>query len=242
MTKLIFIQYLQLMSSKAHIFLVEDEENLVNTLALNLKMENYELSVAKSGLKALQIFKTEHHQIDLVILDVMLPEINGFELFKQFKELEPELPVLFLTAKNQISDKITGLKLGADDYLTKPFDLEELLLRISNLLKRAPKKIQEVFQFGSCEINFQTFEIIDISGSKHLLSKREIGLLALLTENANKVISRDEILDKLWDINENASSRTIDNFILNFRKYFEMNPKEPTHFLSIRGVGYKFNV
>lgn len=229
------------MPANAHIFLVEDEEHLLQALTLNLKIEKYRVSTAKSGLQALNLFKHEHAGINLVILDVMLPEINGYDLFKQFKELEPDLPVLFLTAKNQISDKITGLKLGADDYLTKPFDLEELLLRISNLLKRSPKKTQAVFQFGSCEINFQTFEIIDISGNKHLLSKREIGLLALLTENANKVISRDEILDKLWDINENASSRTIDNFILNFRKYFELNPKEPVHFLSIRGVGYKFN-
>jgi two-component system alkaline phosphatase synthesis response regulator PhoP len=118
--------------------------------------------------------------------------------------------------------------------------LEELLLRINNLLKRTQKEKASVFSFGNCEINFQSYEVLDRSGQKQTLSKREIGLLQLLTTNTNKVISRDEIIDKLWDVNENASSRTIDNYILNFRKLFETNPKEPQHFQSIRAVGYKF--
>jgi len=228
------------MSTAPLILVVEDEENLANTLALNLRIEKYDVFIARSGHEAIEQFKQQNKSIDLVVLDVMLPDINGFDLCEQFKKIQPQLPILFLTAKSQLTDKITGLKLGADDYITKPFDLEELLLRISNILKRNKKTPPADFQFNSCKINFQTFEIIDIRGQKQTLSRREIGLLELLTENTNKVISRDEILEKLWDINENASSRTIDNYILNFRKYFENNPKDPKFFHSIRGVGYKF--
>jgi two-component system, OmpR family, alkaline phosphatase synthesis response regulator PhoP len=225
---------------KYKLFIVEDEESLANTIALNLKLENYEVIIARSGSEAIKLFNAHQAHIDLILLDVMLPDINGFDLCREFKLIKPSSLIIFLTAKNQISDKIEGLKLGADDYITKPFDLEELLLRINNLLKRTQKENASVFTFGNCEINFQTYEILDVHGKKQTLSKREIGLLELLTQNVNKVISRDEIIAKLWDVNENASSRTIDNYILNFRKYFESNPKVPQHFHSIRSVGYKF--
>jgi two-component system alkaline phosphatase synthesis response regulator PhoP len=228
------------MQSLPHILVVEDEENLANTIALNLRLENYTVSVARNGKEALALFTNKLASLSLVLLDVMLPDINGFDLCKQFKTLSPDLPVIFLTAKNQVSDKISGLKLGADDYITKPFDLEELLLRINNLLKRVQKENNDVFYFDGCSINFQTFEIVDVNGNRHTLSKREIGLLELLTSNINKVISRDKIIEELWEADENASSRTIDNYILNFRKYFEANPKNPQHFFSVRGVGYKF--
>lgn len=224
------------------IYIVEDESAILNTLKLNLELENFKVLTADTGKKALDLFKENHRQIHLVLLDVMLPDLNGFELFEQFKILNPQMPIIFLTAKNQSIDKITGLKLGADDYLTKPFDLEELLLRIRNVLKRYPASNSSIFEFNSCSINFETYEISDINQQKHALSKREIGLLQLLTSNVNKVISRDEIIDKLWTIDENPSSRTIDNYILNFRKHFESNPKEPKHFQSIRGVGYKFTI
>ncbi len=223
-----------------HILIVEDEESLASTIALNLQLENYKVIVARKGNDALSVFKNNSGLINLVLLDVMLPEINGYELCQLFKSIDPLVPVIFLTAKNQISDKIEGLKLGADDYITKPFDLEELLLRVNNILKRTKKEASPAFNFSACAINFETFEIKDITGATTTLSKREIGLLKLLTENANKVISRDQIIEKLWGVEENASSRTIDNYILNFRKYFELNPKEPVHFHSIRGVGYKF--
>lgn len=225
---------------KNKIFVVEDEENLADTIALNLTLEDYQVVVARSGSEALKIFKTQQSSISLVLLDVMLPDINGFDLCREFRQMNTAIPVIFLTAKSQTSDKIEGLKLGADDYITKPFDLEELLLRISNLIKRLKKEVVSVYSFDGGEINFITYEIKDINGKKLTLSKREIGLLELLTTHLNRVISRDEIIEKLWDTNENASSRTIDNYILNFRKYFERNPKEPKHFHSIRGVGYKF--
>jgi two-component system alkaline phosphatase synthesis response regulator PhoP len=222
------------------IFIVEDEKAIQDTLKLNLEIEKYKVITADTGTSAVKIFKENLDQINLVLLDVMLPEINGYDLYKNFKQQNSNMPIIFLTAKNQNMDKISGLKLGADDYLTKPFDLEELLLRIQNVLKRYPSNDQKLFSFKNGSINFDTFEITDIKKEKHAISKREIGLLQLLTANENKVISRDTIIEKLWTADENPSARTIDNYILNFRKYFETNPKEPQHFHSIRGVGYKF--
>jgi two-component system alkaline phosphatase synthesis response regulator PhoP len=230
------------MKKPAQILLVEDESSLADTLALNLKLSGYEALIARTGQEAKEVFANHGRLLNLVLLDVMLPDFNGLDLCHQFKSEQPDLPIMFLTAKNQTADKIDGLKLGADDYITKPFDLEELLLRISNLLKRSIRNTSERFKFAGGEINFTTFEICDRSGQTLTLSKREIGLLELLSTNVNKVISRDEIIDKLWALDENASSRTIDNYILNFRKYFEENPREPRHFHSIRGVGYKFTL
>ena len=227
---------------QANILIVEDEESLGKTLLLNLELENYNVKLAKSGNEALQLFTDLNKNLNLILLDVMLPEINGFELCQKFKSLNPNVPVIFLTAKNQTSEKISGLKLGADDYITKPFELEELLLRIQNVIKRKTNKEVSVYEFGKCSINFDTFEIKDNAGTISTLSKREIGLLKLLTDNENKVISRDHIIESLWKEKENSSSRTIDNYILGFRKYFEVNAKEPKHFHSIRGVGYKFTL
>ncbi len=225
---------------KHTILIVEDEENLAKTIALNLKLENYEVIIASKGNEALKLFSVNKNEISLVLLDIMLPEINGLTLCSEFKRINQNIPIIFLSAKNQINEKIEGLKLGADDYITKPFDLEELLLRINNLIKRVSKDLNDVYEFGNCNINFTTYEIKDVAGKLITLTKKEIGLLKLLTQNENKVISRDQIIEKLWQVNENASSRTIDNYILNFRKYFENNPKESKHFYSIRGVGYKF--
>jgi two-component system alkaline phosphatase synthesis response regulator PhoP len=227
---------------KPAILIVEDEESLGKTLLLNLELENYNVKLAKSGNEALQLFNELNKKLNLVLLDVMLPEINGFELCRKFKSINPKVPVIFLTAKDLTSEKISGLKLGADDYITKPFELEELLLRIQNVIKRNYKSDSAIYVFGKCSINFDTFEIRDIKGKVSTLSKREIGLLKLLTDNENKVISRDQVMESLWNEKEHSSSRTIDNYILGFRKYFEENPKEPTHFHSIRGVGYKFTL
>lgn len=229
------------MTAQPQILIVEDEENLANTLALNLKMEGFDVLVSHSGNDALIKFE-QHSPFHLVLLDVMLPGINGYDLFTEFKKTDSSVPIIFLTARDESKDKIAGLKLGADDYIVKPFELEELLLRINNVIKRNSKALVTVFNFNNCSINFETFEIKDMKGNMLTLSKREIGLLKLLTAGLNKVISREEIINTLWEQDENASSRTIDNYILAFRKYFEENPKEPKHFHSIRGVGYKFTL
>jgi two-component system alkaline phosphatase synthesis response regulator PhoP len=154
-----------------------------------------------------------------------------------------EVPIIFLTAKDTSLDRINGLKKGADDYLTKPFHLEELLLRVNNLIKRSSKSsenVLKIYTFGNNKINFTTFVAETINGSFNL-TKKEVKLLKLLIDRKDEVVSRQQILQSVWGYDVYPSTRTIDNFILSFRKYFEKNPREPKHFLSIRGVGYKFN-
>jgi two-component system alkaline phosphatase synthesis response regulator PhoP len=222
------------------ILIVEDEESLAKTLELNFQLEGWKVALAGSGPKALDQFKMFSNSLRLVLLDIMLPGISGFDLFGEFKKIKSGIPIIFLTARDQAPDKIAGLKLGADDYIVKPFDLEELILRVKNVLKRNASPVSDVFSFGSCSIHFETYEVRDITGRISTLSKREMGLLRLLTTNVNRVISRDEIIEALWQPDDNASSRTIDNYILGFRKLFEKDPKNPVHFLSVRSVGYKF--
>ncbi|HET6225398.1 MAG TPA: response regulator transcription factor [Bacteroidia bacterium] len=224
------------------ILLVEDEEHLLKTMLLNLELEGYEVKTASNGIEALKKFRS--FSFDLILLDVMLPELNGFDVCEEIRKENTKIPVLFLTAKGTSDDKIRGLKLGADDYLTKPFNLEELLLRIQILLKRSSpatiNKSIEQYAFDKNEINFITYEIKGVNGTKTEISKREIALLKLLIERKGQVISRETILDEIWGTDAFPSSRTIDNYIVSFRKYFEINQKEPKHFHSIRGVGYKF--
>jgi two-component system alkaline phosphatase synthesis response regulator PhoP len=222
------------------ILIIEDEESLRNTLKLNLELENYTVATCSNGKAAIESINS--FRPDLILLDIMMPTMSGIDVYKEARSKGIDTPIIFLTAKNNVHDKIEGLKLGADDYITKPFDLEELLLRINITLKRNIAKSihSDIFKFGSCEINFLTFQIITIDGKEETLSKREMAFLKMLVDNLNNVVSRDEILDKLWTKDESPSSRTIDNYILNFRKLFEINPKEPIHFLSLRGVGYKF--
>lgn len=227
--------------SGRRILVVEDEDNLAQTMLLNLRMEGYETLHARTGTEVLSILREPQQMPDLVLLDVMLPDIDGFELCRQLKDKQPGLPVFFLTARSAKTDKIGGLSLGADDYLTKPFDLDELLLRIANRLKRNDQPVQnEAVMVGDCRFSFTTFEADTVDGTRTILSRREAGLLKLLTGSPGKVISRDEIIAALWDSGENASSRTIDNYILALRKYFERDPKNPRHFHSVRGVGYRF--
>jgi two-component system alkaline phosphatase synthesis response regulator PhoP len=226
-----------------HILLVEDEEHLLQIIRLNLELEGYAVTSAITGIEALKEFRKNN--FDLVLLDVMLPEMNGFDVCEAIRKENRDIPVLFLTAKSAGEDRVQGLKLGADDYLTKPFNLEELLLRVQILLKRSNTgkstvTVADVYTFGGNEINFITYEIRDVNGEKTQIGKREIALLKLLIERKNEVISREEILDKIWGTDVYPSSRTIDNYILAFRKYFEKNQREPQHFHSIRGVGYKF--
>lgn len=228
--------------SQKHILLVEDEEHLLKTIQLNLELEGYVVSTAINGVQALIEFRKGN--FNLIILDVMLPEMNGFDVCEQIRTENTKVPILFLTAKGSSADKIQGLKLGADDYLTKPFNLEELLLRVQILVKRGgqqkdSEKSFESYSFGENTVNFITYEIKGINGFTEL-GKKEIALLKLLIERKGEVISREEILDSVWGKDAYPSSRTIDNYILAFRKLFEKNQREPMHFHSIRGVGYKF--
>ena len=209
------------------ILLVEDEENIRELVKLNLELEGYETVVAKNGKQALKFFAEQH--FDLIILDIMLPEISGLQVAEQVRLSNLELPILMLTAKDTPADRILGLRIGADDYLTKPFVLEELLLRVQKLLQRSAKG-----NTGTPE----TFESSGPSG-QFILTKKEIMLLKLLIDRRNEVVSRQQILQSVWGYDVYPSTRTIDNFILAFRKYFEPDPRNPQYFHSIRGVGYK---
>jgi two-component system alkaline phosphatase synthesis response regulator PhoP len=224
------------------ILLVEDEESIRAAIRINLELQGYEVIEATDGKQALKKVDAQH--FDLVILDVMLPEIDGFQVCERIRLTNVSLPIIFLTAKDTTLDKITGLKRGADDYLTKPFALEELLLRVQNLLKRAAiqKETDDIadFRFGSNWVSFELYKAMGIHGEFDL-TKKEAMLLKLLIERKNQVVSRQQILQTVWDYDVYPSTRTIDNFILAFRKYFEKDPKHPEYFHSIRGVGYKFS-
>jgi two-component system alkaline phosphatase synthesis response regulator PhoP len=230
--------------STIRVLLAEDELSLADTIKLNLELEGYKVHVASDGKKALKAFKQE--RFDLVILDVMLPEMDGFTVCEAIRLDNSTIPVLFLTAKNTSSDRITGLKIGADDYLTKPFNLEELLLRVQILIKRSQKDPSSRsltltnYNFGGYTINFQEMLVNSPDGTKINLTKKENSLLKLLIEKKNEVVSREKILETVWGYDIYPSTRTIDNFIVSFRKYFESDPSNPKHFHSVRGVGYKF--
>jgi two-component system, OmpR family, alkaline phosphatase synthesis response regulator PhoP len=225
------------------ILLVEDEENLMEVIRFNLVAEGYDVTIATNGQDGLNLLRTK--KFDLAILDVMLPKIDGFTICRSIREEGNRTPVLFLTAKSTGLDRITGLKIGGDDYLTKPFNLEELILRVQRLLDRTVAEKPEQpgiteYTFGGNRVNFVTYEIESVNMGKKQLTKKECMLLKLLIEKKGEVVSRDTILETVWGEDMYPSARTIDNFVLSFRKYFEPESRNPRYFHSIRGVGYKF--
>ena len=223
------------------ICLIEDEESLSDLIKMNLELEGYSIDTIVHGTEAfLRAFEMD--SFDLVILDVMLPEVSGLTICKEIRKYS-RVPILFLSAKGTTQDRIAGLKLGANDYLPKPFDLEELLLRVQILVEGIEEAttIIDKINIGEFSVDFTSYLVSNThTGEKHDLSKREIDLLKLFNSKQGLVISRDEILDTLWGNDQFPTSRTIDNYILNFRKIFETDPKTPKYFHSIRGVGYKF--
>jgi two-component system alkaline phosphatase synthesis response regulator PhoP len=228
---------------KASILLVEDEENLHEALKLNLELEGYEVTSAFDGVAAINAVQAEF--FDLIILDVMLPEMDGINVTETIRISNNEVPILILSARNSSADRVLGLKKGADDYLTKPFNLEELLLRVTKLINKNKKlrdksTIGDTYSFGGNSIDFKAQEATRPNGEKIQLSKKETMLLKLLIENKNDVVPREKILQAVWGYNVYPTTRTIDNFILNFRKYFEEDSRNPKYFHSVRGVGYKY--
>jgi two-component system alkaline phosphatase synthesis response regulator PhoP len=226
---------------KKRILLVEDEKHLAETVKLNLEVEGYHPVVVHDGAEAISTFKEQ--RFDLVILDIMIPNIDGIAVCENIRLHDAEVPVLFLSARSSSEDRILGLKKGGDDYLTKPFHLEELMLRIEKLIARndkdGSKDALAHYEFGSNSVNFDSYEAVGNQG-KFSLTKKEALLLKLLIENKEEVVSREKILQTVWGYSVYPSTRTIDNFILAFRKYFEEDPKNPKFFVSLRGVGYKF--
>jgi len=222
------------------ILLVEDEESIRTLLKFNLEMEGYEVLAVGNGKKAIDLVDQQH--FDLLLLDIMLPEVDGLQIAEHVRLTQFDIPIIFLTAKDDPEERVEGLKKGGDDYITKPFNLEELLLRVKNQLKRKEKESNngvEEYEFGDYRVNFKTYEVTSHRETFELTNK-EAMLLKLLIDRKGEVVSRQQILQAVWGYDVYPSTRTIDNFILSFRKYFEKDSKNPKFFHSVRGVGYKF--
>ncbi len=228
---------------KPRILLLEDVETLRNTLSLNLELEGYTVEQAGNGREALNMFDNAHY--DLLLLDVMVPDINGHQVCEHIRVRDQHIPILFLSALNLSSDRIKGLKHGADDYLAKPIDIEELFLKVERLLRKVDwfqKKIHHAtseFTFGQNSVNFETYEAMGSEG-RFMLTKKEAALMRYFCENANEVLPRERILHSVWGYSAYPNSRSIDNFVLFLRQKFEADTANPRHFISIRGVGYRF--
>ena len=225
------------------ILLAEDEKNLRDTITLNLELEGYEVVSVADGKMALKMF--DEQRCNVVILDIMMPEFNGIEVCRKIRLTNSDTPILFLTAKGTTEDKLNGFKAGGDDYITKPFNLDEFLARIRVLVKFSLRQLHQdsglsSYSFGPNHVDFKTFKAAGYNGQEIKLTKKEALLLKLLLDRKNQVVSRQQILQYVWGYDVYPSTRTIDNFILSFRKYFESDPKNPQYIQSVRGVGYKF--
>lgn len=225
------------------ILLVEDEETLAVGLEYNLIDEGYIVDWVKNGRKALEYF--EANEYDLIILDIMLPYYNGFEIAERVRAKSPQMPLLMLTARTNAEDKVRGLEIGADDYLTKPFNLQELLLRVKGMLRRktwyqSSTRIEPIYRFGNNIVNFENLSCTS-ELKKFVLTQREAMVLKYMIEKKGKIVSRKELLENVWHLSSEIETRTIDNFISRLRKYFEPDPEHPVYFKSVRSAGYTFN-
>jgi two-component system alkaline phosphatase synthesis response regulator PhoP len=223
------------------ILLVEDEASLHDIIRLNFEMEGFEVVSAFDGEMAIDCFQKK--QPDVVVLDVMMPKLNGFEVCSKIVALNKNVPIIFLSARDQVNDRIKGLELGAEDYLTKPFHFKELLLRVQKLVGRgvaqlAKDSVKNSYQIGQAIVDFESFSV-EVGAERFDLTEKQLNTLALLIKNKNKVVSRTEILQKVWGYDTVPNTRTIDNIILLFRKIFE-ETSGVTYFKSIRGVGYMY--
>ena len=231
-------------SSKNYkILLVEDEESLAMGLEYNLNDEGYLVDWVNDGKKAIEFY--DSNEYDLIILDVMLPYFDGFEIAGHIRKTEPQIPILMLTARKEAVDKIKGLELGVDDYLTKPFHLQELLLRIKGMLKRKEwykDSVEEMpsYNFGNISIDFNTL-MFTRDGEEMQLTNQEALLLKYLVRHKGKIVERGELLKNVWQINPDVETRTIDIFIARLRKYIEENHEKPKIIKSVRGRGYIFD-
>jgi two-component system alkaline phosphatase synthesis response regulator PhoP len=222
------------------ILLVEDEESLVLTLRDRLVSENYAVEVARDGDEATRL--GSENAADLILLDIALPKKNGFDVCRDLRARGVQTPVLMLTARGQIIDRVLGLKLGADDYLTKPFDMMELLARIEALLRRAGPAVvnsADAFAFGEVKIDFRRAEATR-KGTAVELSALELRLLKYFVEHRGVLVTRDELLDRVWGYDAMPVTRTVDVHVASLRQKLERNPSKPEHIVTVHGLGYKF--
>ena len=238
-------------STAGRILVVEDEKHIAEGIRLNLSLLGYDVAIAIDGVSALQQWKT--WRPDLIVLDIMLPGIDGFSVLQSIRLEDEKLPILILSAKATPDDRIRGLTHGVDDYLTKPFNLEEFQLRVERLIKRASwsrgeidrksdrtAMVDNVFSFGGNRVEFDTGTAYCQAGVMRL-TEQELKLLKLFIRHRGKPLSRTKILEIGWGYTGEMTTRTVDNFIVRFRKYFEANPKKPVFFKSVRSVGYLFD-
>ncbi|AWR86813.1 response regulator transcription factor [Meiothermus taiwanensis] len=223
---------------KPKVLLVEDEPALAGALADNLEGEGYVVEIAPDGRAALARWAAWNP--DLVVLDVMLPGLDGLQVCRQMRAQGQTTPVLFLSARGAPEERVEGLRVGGDDYLAKPFHLPEFLLRVKNLLRRRAETPRAVYEFAGHRVDFRAWTAYLQDGRKEALGEREMAILRLLIERAGEVVSRDEILDRVWGQEVFPSSRTIDNFVMRLRRLFEPDPARPVHFHTVWGVGYRF--
>jgi DNA-binding response OmpR family regulator len=222
------------------ILIIEDERELVRGLRDILEFEGYEVVAAETGKEGLEL--ASRRDPDCIILDLMLPDLNGYQVCEQIRRTKFTNPILMLTAKAQDYDKIRGLEVGADDYMTKPFSVGELLARVKALLRRSSLYAvdADIIRVGASVVDVKHF-IVRRGNKEHALSSYEAGLFKLLYENVNQPVSRDEILDRVWGTESFPTNRTVDNFIVKLRKKIEDDYKNPKHILTIYGVGYKLS-
>ena len=228
-----------------HVMVVEDDPHLAAGVVENLRAEGYAVDTVGDGRKAVEWF--ESHHCDLLVLDVMLPGMDGFAVCSTLRERGTKTPVLFLTARGDAADRIRGLEAGGDDYLAKPFHLQEFLLRVRAILRRwewyrsaSATAATSILSFGGNEVDFRAFRARAWNGETQELTEKEAMILKVLAEHAGEIVSREDLLEKVWGYDVFPSTRTVDNFILKLRKRFEKDPANPRHFLTVWGVGYRF--
>jgi len=229
------------MISMPKILVVEDEESIRMALEDDLTFEGYDVSSAEDGEQCLILLKENNY--DLIILDIMLPKMNGFDVCKELRKANITTPIIMLTAKSQEIDKVLGLELGADDYVTKPFSPRELLARIKAILRRSSRIEQgiDIFHFGEIELNFKTYQAKK-AGEPIYLTALEYSLLQVFIKHKNEVLNRDRILDEVWGTDVYVTNRTVDTHVANLRRKLEDDPSNPKYFLGVRGVGYRFTI
>jgi len=230
------------MSDRPRIMLVEDEIHLARGICFNLELEGYVVSHFDRGESALEALRVE--RCDLIILDVMLPGMDGFQACRAMRELDSRVPILMLTARSEDLDRVAGLESGADDYLTKPFNLAEFLLRVKGMLRRSswyrPDPVEEGYHFGDNDVFLLSYRARTAQGEIDL-TEMEVRVLSLFFQREGQVIPRGELLESVWGYASDAETRTLDNFVVRLRKYFERDPSRPVHFITVRGVGYRFS-
>lgn len=226
------------------LLVVEDEEHLATGLKLNLELEGFAVDVANDARQAVAKL-LDPAAYDAIVLDVMLPDIDGFELCRRLRDSGNFVPVIMLTARDSAQDRVLGLEAGADDYMVKPFKLAELLARVRSMLRRRDwdhgqaHQVKHVLEFGKARVDFDTHEV-EIDGKAQKLTQLELDLLRYFAQNPGRVLSRKELLEKVWKLRNYDNTRTVDNFIMRLRRRFEVDDAEPRHFVSVRGAGYKF--